>query len=135
MRPLLALLLLVGFAPAAPVPKAIKKKDDASLLVGRWKPSDGTKQWYEFQDDGTLKTWDEPNEQSAVPYKWTIDVTAIPKRMTWANGKTGKVEFEAVYELDGDDLRMNYASAPAVPKAVGKGNGAFNGQVRDTSGK
>lgn len=135
MRPLLAVVLLAGLTTAAPVPKAVKKKDDQESLVGRWKPSDGTKQWYEFKDDGTLKTWNEPNEAKAVPYNWSIDPTASPKRMTLYSPGTTRPEWEVVYELDGDDLRMTYCHAGRVPAGVGKKHGIFNGQTRDTSAK
>lgn len=130
------LLLLAGPALAAPVPKELRaKRGDAELIVGRWKPADGTRQWYEFKADGTMKTWNEPNEGSAVPYRWSIDPTATPKRMTWANARTGRVEWEAVYELDQNDLRMTYNSAPTVPIGIGRGFGIPNGQTREVPAK
>ena len=135
MRFAVLLLVAAGALTAAPVPKDMKaKKGDAALLVGRWKPSDGTTQWYEFKADGTMKTWNEPGEANAVPYLWTIDPTAKPKRMTWSNAKSGRAEWEAVYELDGDDLKMTYAATPKVPPAIGPGPGLFvNGQTRANS--
>lgn len=135
MRFAVMLLLAVGSLSAAPIPKELKKADDKTALVGRWKPADSSAQWYEFKADGTMKTWNAPNEGSAVPYLWTIDPTATPKRMTWANGRSGKVEWEAVYELDGNDLRMTYAHTPKVPTGIGAGFGIVNKQTRDTPGK
>lgn len=138
MRPLIA-LLLIGFGSllAAPVPKELRaKKGDTTLIVGRWRPSDGTKQWYEFKADGTMKTWNEPDEGRAVPYRWTMDPTVTPKRMTWTGGRSGRVEYEAVYELDGNSLWMTYAAAPRVPTTVDRMPGPLtNGLTRDTPAK
>ena len=135
MRSLLAAVVLTTLAPAAPVPKAVKKVDDAGLLVGRWRPNDGSKQWYEFKADGTFKTWNEPSEDTAYHYKWSIDPTASPKRMTMSNAGSGKAEWEAVYELDGDDLRITYSGVGKVPAGIGKEFGIFNGLTRDTTTK
>lgn len=132
MRFAAMLFLLAAPLSAAPVPKEMKAKRDADRLVGRWKPADGKNTWYEFRADGTMKTWNEPNEASAVPYRWTIDPTTTPKRMTWANGGTGMVEWEAVYELDGNDLRMTYAHTPKVPPGLGAAFGIVNKQTRET---
>lgn len=136
MRPLLAIMFLVGVAVAAPVPKAVKKNQDAALIVGRWKPADGTENWYEFKDDGTMKVWGFGGEKQAVPYRWTLDPTASPKRMTWYKANATTPTWECVYELDDNALRMTYCLAPNVPTAIGPGKDLFvNGQARDTVGK
>ncbi len=57
MRPLLTLALLVSMASAAPVPKVVKKQNDAELLVGTWKPAEGRTEWFEFTADGKMKAW------------------------------------------------------------------------------
>jgi uncharacterized protein (TIGR03067 family) len=139
MRPLVALLLLTGFAPAAPVPKAVKAKaNDAELLLGYWKPVGDRAEGFEFAPDGVMKAHGSRERQGdGVPYKWSIDPTASPKRMSWGGSTDGKPQWECVYELDGDRLRLSYAPAGgAVPAVVGLGNGVFYCDlVRDTPAK
>src|SRR5207244_3337849 len=53
MRPLLAITLLATLAPAAPVPKALKKADDKSGIVGIWKPDKGS-EWFQFDAEGGM---------------------------------------------------------------------------------
>ena len=123
MRPLLAVALLVGFAPAAPVPKGIKKKDDAAMLVGRWLAANGRGHSFVYNEDGTMKVWDGPNEpQGGANYKWSIDATATPKRMTWYGVGSTAPQYECVYEMDGDELKITYESAPKIPTGVGTGS-------------
>lgn len=140
MRPLVALLLLVGLATAAPVPKVVKKKtDDAELLLGYWKPVGDRSEGFEFAADGVMKAYGSRDRQGGgVPYKWSIDPTASPKRMTWGGSTDGKPQWECVYELDGDKLRITYAIVGSpVPTEIGphvKG-GLFCDLIRDTPAK
>ncbi len=125
MRPLLAVALLAFVSPAAPVPKGMKaKKDDASQIVGLWlATTNANTHSFRYNDDGTMKVWNGPQgEAGGVPYKWTLDATASPKRMTWYSVGSTTPSFECVYELDGDSLSITYESAPTVPKGVGVGN-------------
>ena len=125
MRPLLAVALLVGFAPAAPVPKTLKKQDDKDAILGTWNPAPGRTEWFEFKADGNMKAWNTGvSAASGVPYKWSIDPTATPKRMTWYSPGEAKPSWEGVYELDGDTLKVCSGGGKARPtelKAVGKG--------------
>ena len=66
MRHLIAAILLVGFASAAPVPKALKKQDETALLVGRWKPVGTSRTFFDFRPDGTMRCWTDGNERSAI---------------------------------------------------------------------
>ncbi len=135
MRPLVALALFVALAPAAPVPKGLKKPDDKTGIVGRWKPNEGERLWYEFRDDGTLRVNERPTELNGVAqYKWTLDSASSPKRMTWYAAGTTTMLFECVYELDGDDLRLNYSSS-TIPKAVGPDILNYSTRTRDTPAK
>lgn len=137
MRPLLAVVLLTALAPAAPVPKALKKLTDAELLVGRWTPAEGHNQWYQFNADGTLRTWygnDSPD--GPCQYRFVLDPTARPKRITWVGVTSGKAEWEGIYELDGDTLKVAYSPVPNVPEGFGKGqNHSSIEQSRDTSAR
>lgn len=133
MRPLVALVVFAALAPAAPVPKAIKKQNDADSLVGTWKPAEGRTEWFEFTADGKMKAWSTGTAQHAVPYKWTLDDTASPRRMTW----TGSAQWECVYELNGDTLRISYVTAgQKIPTEVGPTKTGFYCDLRrDTSAK
>lgn len=124
MRTLLAVALFVGVASAAPVPKAVKQKDETALLVGRWKGADPTSHSFEYRADGTMKVWNGENDSGAAEYRWTLDPAASPKRMTWydRNGDPPRPAFECVYELDGDELKISYESAPRVPAAINEGS-------------
>ena len=123
MRPLLALALLVAFAPAAPVPKGIKKQNDQERIVGRWLAQNGRGHSFVYNEDGTMKVWDGAMEPvGGANYKWTIDPTVTPKRMTWYGVGGTAPQYECVYELDGDELKITYESAPKIPTAVGGGS-------------
>lgn len=124
MRPLLVVALLVASAPAAPVPKGVKVKDETALLVGRWKAADPTSHSFEYRADGTMKVWNGENDNGAAEYRWTLDPASTPKRMTWydRHDDPPRPAFECVYELDGDELKISYENAPRMPKAVNDGS-------------
>jgi uncharacterized protein (TIGR03067 family) len=144
MRPLLALALLVGLAPAAPVPKALKKADDKSLLLGQWKTTSeqgqkGAAIWthtYLFEESGQLKQWYGPKNDCSH-WDWAIDPDQSPKKMTWVNRQNPQNAFDCTYELDGDTLRLNYVGAKQpLPKGVGpKAGGYAIEMTRDTTTK
>lgn len=109
MRPLLA--LLVGLAAAAPVPKAVKKKDVAAQLVGRWKPNGKGTCWFEFRDDGTLKTWHthNGNTDSALDWTWAIDPDeSTPRRIRLKEDHGRRERYDCAFELDGDALKFAF---------------------------
>jgi uncharacterized protein (TIGR03067 family) len=137
MRHLLAVVLIAAFAAAAPVPKAVKKRDDQDLILGRWKPVEGQTQWYQFNADGTLSTWYNPAGPPATPqYRFVLDPTASPKRITWVGATSGKAEWEGIYELNGDSLKVAYSPVPKVPEGFGPGQSQSSiEQTRDTSAK
>jgi uncharacterized protein (TIGR03067 family) len=134
VRSLLAVALLVTLAPAAPVPKALKKTDDAVLIVGRWKPAvRGDTVMFDFSADGVVKLWHEGGDR-VVEYQWTLDTSAAPKRMRWAGVTAPGVCWECVYELAGDSLKIAYAGTPPTKVAPDTAV-VFWDQVRDTSAK
>jgi uncharacterized protein (TIGR03067 family) len=136
MRSLVTLALFFGLTSAAPVPKALKKADDRQLILGRWMPAGGGTQWYQFNGDGTLSTWYTVGNAPDPQYKVTLDPTASPKRITWIGLKSGKVEWEGLYELDGDNLKVAYSPAPKVPTGFEPGQAqTVIQQTRDTSAK
>ncbi len=107
MRPLFALLLLAVLTPAAPVPKGMKAKP--ATLVGTWKPADKGTCWFQFNDDGTLKTWHviQGPIDSQMEWTWAIDPEATaPKRVTLTQTNSGG--YKCVYELDGDQLKVAF---------------------------
>jgi uncharacterized protein (TIGR03067 family) len=141
MRTLLAVALLAALAPAAPVPKALKKKvDDTSAIVGTWRPAPGTRgESFRFTADGGMQAWTGgAGGGESFPYTWVIDPTTDPKRMTWGSSSNPtQVQFECVYELDGDRLRIAYNGVGKRPAKVDAGvNGVhFCDLVRDPAAK
>lgn len=142
MRPLIALALLAVLAPAAPVPKALKKKDDKALLVGTWKVTceDGKAgasihtHTYRFDEDGNQKQWYGKGADMSE-WTWAIDPEASPKRMTWVSQTQGT--FECVYELSGEGLKMAYTRGhQKQPPTAFTGPGVHLIElVRDTTSK
>lgn len=108
MRPLFVVCLLAGIAVAAPVPKSVKKKDDATLILGTWKPTGKDMAWFQFADDGTLKTWHGDDENAnKMAWTWAID----PERTTPRRVRLNRVPdshngYDCLYELDGDTLKL-----------------------------
>ena len=143
MRHLFALLLLVGLASAAPVPKTLKKADDKTLVMGKWRTTSesgktGKDIWthtYHFDDTGHLQQWFGPTDSSN--WDWAVDPDQSPKRMTWVDRKNSSNAFDCTYELDGDTLRINCVAAKQpLPKGVGpKAGGHAIEMTRDTSAK
>lgn len=137
MRPLLAVVLTVSLAPAAPVPKAVKKKADKELLVATWKPANKGTCWFQFSADGTLKTWHDPNAHSPLDWTWAIeDTERLPKRMKLTRAGGRNESYVCVYELDGDALKIGFVVGGQVPENVEAGPGVqLYEQTRDTSSK
>ncbi len=141
MRLLLALALFAGMTTAAPVPKAVKKKtDDATDLVGTWRAVPGARdESFQFTADGKMAAWSgKGGHGGSFPYTWTIDPTTAPKTMNWGDASTPpRPQFECVYELNGDTLRIAYSTVgkrPANPTAAANGNFICD-LVRDTPAK
>ncbi len=121
MRPLLAVALLAGLASAAPVPKALKKADDATRIVGTWKPIDKESAWFQFNDDGTLKTWhggEGGAANSHMDWKWALDpdATPSPRKVRLTRVPDSENGYDCLYELDGDTLRFVFLLSPNMPR-------------------
>jgi uncharacterized protein (TIGR03067 family) len=135
MRPLLAAALLAGFAVAAPVPKAAKKKDDATQIVGTWKPAADAGCWYQFNADGTMQTWHGLGKGSPLDWTWTLDPTATPKRMKLTRA-VGSGVYDCIYELDGDGLKIAFVLGAKDPQKVEAAPGLqLYEQTRDSSSR
>jgi hypothetical protein len=120
MRPLLAVALLAALAPAAPVPKSLKKADDASRIVGTWKPTDKESAWFQFNDDRTLKTWHGAEGGAAhshMDWKWALDpdTSHSPRKVRLTRVPDSENGYDCLYELDGDTLRLVLLLSPGVP--------------------
>lgn len=137
MRPLVAVVLVAALAPAAPVPKAVKKKDDKELIVGTWKPANKGTCWFQFNADGTLKTWHDPNAHSPLDWTWAIEETdRLPKRIKLTRAGGGNESYVCIYELDGDGLKIAFIVGAKDPQKVEAGPGLqLYEQTRDTSNK
>lgn len=107
MRTTLLVLLAVTSSTAAPVPKGVKKKDDAALIVGTWKPTDKGTCHCEFKADGTMRTWHVPEVGPPIDWTYTLDPTTTPKRMKLATAD-GKNSYDCVYSLDADRLKLAF---------------------------
>lgn len=144
MRPLFAVALLAAFAPAAPVPKALKKKDDKADIVGTWKvhtltmngrKTDISDVTFVFKADGTAKMF-HSGEDNRPNWIVTLDPNASPPGMRWVNSG-GRNNWDCVYELCGDTLKVGFISAGAKrPEQVEPGeNLTLYEMTRDTSAK
>jgi hypothetical protein len=127
MRTLLALALLVGLAPAAPVPKALKKGDVSKQLVGTWKPAGKGTAWFQFHDDGTLKTWHGEGAavNSKMDWTWALDpdATLSPRKVRLTHVPDTQHSYDCLFELDGDGLRFVFLLTAGMtpPKKVEEG--------------
>jgi uncharacterized protein (TIGR03067 family) len=116
----LSILVLVvasaAVAVAAPVPKAVKKQDDAKRLEGQWVSvtSDGgsghrpdTSFWLIVDAD---KMWMGTGTPSrATPeYGFTLDPSQSPKHLNLTSTALGRQEW--IYEIDGDTLTWCHPS-------------------------
>lgn len=118
MRPyhLAIAFILATAVSAAPVPKAVKKQDDKSALVGTWKVSAVTinqtsssldTHTFIFDADGGVRTLF-GNKNNSSDWTWTIDTTTNPRTMRWVSGPGTKNSWSCVYELDGDSLKVGF---------------------------
>lgn len=134
MRPLLAIALLATLAPAAPVPKALKKADDKSGLVGTWKPDKGS-EWFQFDAEGGMKAWTTNNAGSPVPYTYAIEPNPDGQewRMIWTSKGQPKPSYQVAFVVDGDRLYMHYSgfSAQPMPKPDPTSLPSFTRQTSD----
>lgn len=118
MRTALVLTCLFATAAvAAPVPKAVKQRTDAEVLVGTWetvvseeggraRAGPGVYQW---TFDADLTMWSSPSGQSERGVKWAVKIAPeqAPKEIDLTNGTT---VYKGIYEFDGDDLRIAYTT-------------------------
>jgi uncharacterized protein (TIGR03067 family) len=132
MRPLIALTLFACLSPAAPVPKALKKKaDDATLIVGRWKVhtlsvsgrnSNAPDSTFAFDRDGQVRII-EGGRDNGNFWNWSLDPDGNPPGMRWVMPR-GNNNWDCVYELAGDSLKVGFVPAGAKrPEMVEPGNG------------
>jgi uncharacterized protein (TIGR03067 family) len=118
-------------ALAAPVPKAVKKADDAALLEGKWQcvslDTGGGPQpdkRYLLVANGTMSmTNDAPSDAFAGPLKLNADTTPKEFDVTW-KGWTQPQRY--IYQLDGDTLTMCHAqdNQPRPTELKGSRGGA-----------
>jgi hypothetical protein len=140
MRSLVALTLLVGLAPAAPVPKSLKKPTLADQLVGTWKPNDKGTCWFRFHADGTLQTWHgrDKGVDSKMHWTWAIDPEpSTPHRLKLTRTSEPRQTLDCALELDGDRLTFAFLTGgKKLPERLADGLGLELYQLaRDTDGK
>ena len=113
--PLLCCVVFVATAVAAPVPKEVKKKDDAKLLEGRWESvtldqgqghNPDTSYWLEIKD-GKLSTGIGTKTKGFVDVPFTLDPAESPKHIDITSGGTTQ---PWIYEIDGDTLTWCHPS-------------------------
>jgi uncharacterized protein (TIGR03067 family) len=130
-RVFVLMVLLALPAVAAPVPKALKKKADAELLVGRWEgvtldtgggPGPATTWYIEFRD-GKLSTGD-AGGKGYVERAYKIDPDASPKQLDIDAGN-GQFILN-IYELDGDTLKWCESASTTKRPAEMKAGDGFN---------
>ncbi len=118
MRTFVALAVLAGLAAAAPVPKALKKKN-TSDIVGTWKPDKGS-EWFQFDAEGNMTAWTNGgNAVTGAKYTYALDADPDVRewRMTWNSKGQPKPSYQVVYLIDGDRMYMTYSGATGQPMA------------------
>jgi uncharacterized protein (TIGR03067 family) len=146
MRPLLVTLVCAAVGIAAPVPKDLKnkKQDDNTAIVGTWKVntltvngkvSNISTEVFVFSDTGEVRTLTGGRDGGSV-WKWTLDPAAAPPAMRW-NRAVGGSDWECVYELSGDTLKVGFiGKGSARPEKVEPGPSlTLYEMTRDTSAK
>lgn len=111
MRTLLLLATATTALVAAPVPKAVKKADDATLMLGKWEcvsldTGSGQQPDKRFLlvGDGTMSmTNDAPSDAAAGPLKLNQDTSPKQFDVTWKGWTTPQ---RYIYQLDGDTLTI-----------------------------
>jgi uncharacterized protein (TIGR03067 family) len=107
---LLCSLAVALTAVAAPVPKALKKPDDAKLLQGQWasvtldgggghKPD--TSYWLIVEGNKMWMGSGTPTKRS-TEYTFTLDPSQSPKHLNLSSQGGGQQNW--IYEVDGDTL-------------------------------
>ncbi len=110
-------VLVVGSVVAAPVPKELRKTDDAKAVLGTWKAHalsvNGRPEQviathtFRLEPDGRSHTLFGDGQRSDWTY--TLDPTTTPKRMTWVGAGTGNnVTFQCVFEVSGDTMKLGF---------------------------
>ncbi len=130
MRTLMLFVISTAALVAAPVPKAVKKADDATLMQGRWEAvtldsGGGPKPDKRFLlvGDWTMSmTNDAPSNAAEGPLK--LDPDQSPKQfdVTWKQWTTPQ---KYIYQLDGDTLTICHGQdSQPRPSELKGGNGA-----------
>lgn len=114
MRSALILVVTVGTLSAAPIPKELKKPDDAKAVLGTWvahtldgKPGKPHTHTFVFEPDGKCHTLYGGDQRSDWTY--TLDLTTTPKRMKWVAAGAGRgTPFDCAYEVSGDTFKLAF---------------------------
>jgi uncharacterized protein (TIGR03067 family) len=116
MWKLVAGVVCLSAASAAPVPKDFKKADDNARLVGTWTMTrcnvggqdtpDRSWQTIVFDADGGLRAVTHDGK-AVFEYATVLDPTAAPKRMPFRDKQTKAVLYECVYQLTADGLTIS----------------------------
>ena len=125
-RACVALLLVALPLSAAPVPKAAKKPDDATAVLGRWESVDARYNGqagaagavFRFGPDGKGGVVP-PNETAEVPAVYALDPDDTPRRLVWT--LSGSNRSVATYKLDGDTLKLAFGPADSRPAQAAPG--------------
>jgi uncharacterized protein (TIGR03067 family) len=120
MRTLLSLVILVGLAGAEPPADAVKK--DLALLEGEWAMVSGERDGQALPEE-YVKTGKRVARDSVstvtigdmviLKSKFTIDPAKKPKAIDLVSleGPTTGQKLHGIYELDGETVRICFASA------------------------
>lgn len=131
MRTAVALFFAVSLSMAAPVPKVVKKADDATLLEGRWESvtidtGGGTRAdttWWLDVKDGKLSTGC-GKTTGYVGRTVKLDPTATPKQID-IDDLSGNFIL-TVYQLEGDTLTWSESSSNTRRPPALETTGGFN---------
>lgn len=140
MRPLLALLLLALPALAAPVPKGVKKQNDADLILGRWKCEAAFSGETEVVGSHKNDVWtfapagEKSHQLTPTGTRYSLDYSFPTPGERQMNLACNGNPYLGVYELDGDKLTIAFRSQQR-PATLDKAAGVFHFTFRREDAK
>ncbi len=116
MRAIIAFLVAASFAPAAPVPKALKRNPDLKLIVGEWEEKPGSRTYWNFREDGSAEYIDP--ERPLHEFNFKLGQNEPFNEIDWSLNQ-GKDVYLGIYTLKEDSLKFSIGSYGAArPKSL-----------------
>ena len=118
-----ALLTFAPGLPAAPVPKELKRENDAEKMQGLWKETTGTR-WF-FEDKKLFAGGQNLTDRKGHAYELALRPDAAPREFDLSGNAGAAIQFAGIYKFEGEELHICYHSGPQRPKDFTPGAGKF----------